>query len=314
MRWLPYHHDWKLAFQGEFEWRLHWFGRYGGFADWSIDESRLAPDMISFFFVEKNSCWARVNGRRLAVRAGEMLVISGADEFSMGHDPARPHLSLSASLALAQRGVANVLLQRAYPRRHRVPDPRGYVAEFERVLAAMSGTSPFRDLAIAGALGQWLSYLLDALGPPLRGGATERGVVDRVLASQAWANARLGQVITLDDWAASVRLNPVYFGRIFKRETGLRPMAWLNQRRLEMAAQYLSGTAKTVGEIASECGYACPFYFSRQFRRHHGISPLRYRRTSFERDVRTSRAELPTARSVGPARQILRSPPSPFRL
>lgn len=284
VRWLPYHHDWKLAFQGEFGWRLHWFGRYGGTADWSVSESRLAPDMISFFFVEKRTCWARVNGRRFTLNPGDLLVISGADEFSLSHDPAHPHVSLSASLALSQRGVANVLLQRAFPRRQTLPDPRRYVAEFERVLAAMSGTSPFRDLAIAGALAQWLAYLLDTVQPPLRGTTSgERSVVDRLLSAQAWANARLGDVITLADWAASVGLNSVYFGRVFKRETGLKPMEWLNQRRLEMAAQYLSGTTRSVGEISADCGYACPFYFSRQFRRHHGLSPLRYRRTSFER-------------------------------
>jgi AraC-like DNA-binding protein len=94
------------------------------------------------------------------------------------------------------------------------------------------------------------------------------------------------------NWAAAVKLNPVYFGRSFKRETGLKPMESLNQRRLEMAAQYLSGTSKTVTEIATECGYACPFYFSRQFRRCHGLAPLRYRQTSFERKPERSAKQV----------------------
>ena len=283
MRELPYHHDWKFAFQGEWGWRLHWFGRYGGYAGWSVPKSRLAPDMISFFFVEKNSCWARVNGQKFILHAGDLLVISGADEFMFGHDAAHPHVSLSASLALSQRDAANVLLQRAFARRYTMPDPRRYMAEFDHVLAVMADTSPFRDLAIAGALAQWLAYLLNTLHPPLHAETGERHVVDRLLSAQAWANAHLGEVITLAEWAASVGLNPVYFGRIFKRESGLKPMVWLNQRRLEMAAQYLSSTNKPVVEIAAECGYASPFYFSRQFRRHHGLSPLRYRQTSFER-------------------------------
>jgi AraC-like DNA-binding protein len=37
-----------------------------------------------------------------------------------------------------------------------------------------------------------------------------------------------------------------------------------------------------VAEIAAECGYGSPFYFSRQFHRHHGRSPLCYRQTSFK--------------------------------
>lgn len=307
MRWQPYHHDWNLAFCSELGWRLHWFGRYGGYPEWSVDKSRLAPDMISFFFVEKNTCRARVNGRSFFLKTGDMLVISGADEFSLDHDAANPHVSLSTSLALTQRGTTNMLLQRSFPRRITLPDSQRYIAEFENVLAAMSDDTAFRDLAIAGALAQWLAYLLNTLQPPLRTATLERrGVLDRLLAAQAWANVRLAGVITLAEWASSANLNPVYFGRIFKRETGLKPMEWLGQRRLEMAAQYLSSTSKTVTEIAGECGYACPFYFSRQFRRHHGLSPLLYRRTSFERIAEKSAPQLLHRSRLGGGRK----PPS----
>ena len=74
---------------------------------------------------------------------------------------------------------------------------------------------------------------------------------------------------------------PVYFGRVFKRETGLQPLEWLNQRRLQMASQYLSSTRKTISEIAAMRGFSDQFYFSRVFRRHFGQSPLRYRKARF---------------------------------
>jgi AraC-like DNA-binding protein len=104
-------------------------------------------------------------------------------------------------------------------------------------------------------------------------------VVEKVLQAETWANARLAEVVTLADWSRAVGLQPVYFGRVFKRETGLRPMAWLNQRRLQLACQHLAGTSKNVTQIAEACGFASPFYFSRVFRRHFGQSPLKYRKT-----------------------------------
>ena len=58
-------------------------------------------------------------------------------------------------------------------------------------------------------------------------------------------------------------------------------MEWLNQRRLQMASQYLSSTRKTISEIAAMCGFSDQFYFSRVFRRHFGQSPLRYRKARF---------------------------------
>lgn len=242
--------------------------------------------MVSFLFIEKNTSWARVNGLKVPLQAGDILVLSGADEFTIGHNPARPHIGLSASLALSQSGTPNILLRCNFKRRYTLPHPDKYIQAFEAVLAAMSSTSPFRDLQIDGALANWLAYLLNTLNPPWRRDSdSDRSVVDNVLAAQSWAASRIKSCITLPVWAASVNLGPVYFGRVFKRETGMRPMEWLNERRLETAAQYLTSTDKSVAEIAASCGYTCQFYFSRQFRRHHGLPPLRYRKASFERKV-----------------------------
>lgn len=279
MAWLPYHHDWRLAYQTALGLRVHWFGRYAGTPDWKVEPSRLAADMISFFFVERNQCWAIVNGHRLTLKRGEMLVTRGGDEFTLDHDPARPHISLSVSLALEQGGMANALLCRKFQRRYKLGKPDRYVAEFEKVLSALARTTPSRDLEIAGALLQWLAYLMNELRPAMdRSFIEERGVVDKILLAETWANTRLHRVITLAEWANAVGLNSVYFGRIFKRETGLRPMDWLNQRRLQMACQQLASTSKTVNDISEACGFASPFYFSRVFRKLFDQSPIQYRK------------------------------------
>jgi AraC-like DNA-binding protein len=280
MAWLPYHHDWRLAHQCSIGLRLHWFDRYAGTPDWKVEPARLAADMVSFFFVERNTCWAVVNGRRWNLRRGDLLVVMGGDEFALGHNPLRPHVGLSVSLAFEQGGRANTLLYRKFKRRYFWRNAEEYVAEFEKVRLALAGSSPFRDFEINGALFQWLAFLMSRLRPPMGDAFTEeRGVVDKVLQAETWANGRLPEVITLQAWADAVGLNPIYFGRVFKRETGLRPMAWLNQRRLQLACQNLASTSKSVTEIAEECGFASPFYFSRVFRRHFGQSPLCYRQT-----------------------------------
>jgi AraC-like DNA-binding protein len=81
----------------------------------------------------------------------------------------------------------------------------------------------------------------DALQEPLAaqhfvqtGDATSEAVssIDRSLHAQRWANEWLGEVIMLYDWAKAAGMKTIYFGRIFKRETGQRPMDWLNERRL----------------------------------------------------------------------------------
>lgn len=67
---------------------------------------------------------------------------------------------------------------------------------------------------------------------------------------------------------------------LFRRQTGRTPGQFLEEQRLSHAAHLLRRTALTVGEIASECGFADPFYFTNRFRRRQGMSPTQFREKS----------------------------------
>lgn len=281
MHWQPHHHEWPLLIDGGYGLQVHWFGRFAGYPEWHIERSRLTAHMVAFFFVESSTCWVVLNGKRLDLKQGELLIIRGADEFEFGHDPRRPVVSLSACLAVAQGSEPNILLQRAMPRRKRWPSRMEYIAEFGKVMAVLGTNAPGREFTAAGAVLQWLGYVLSHLRAPVRSGGEAvlgREIVDRILHAQRWATEHLREVVMLDDWARAAGMNPIYFGRVFKRETGDRPMEWLNERRLQLAAHLLEQTPRTVQDIAAECGFTCPFYFSRVFRKRFGRTPSAYRK------------------------------------
>ena len=48
--------------------------------------------------------------------------------------------------------------------------------------------------------------------------------------------------------------------------------------RMKAALQLLKSTRLQVQSIAQLCGYSDPNYFTRQFRRFYGVTPLQYRR------------------------------------
>jgi AraC family transcriptional regulator of arabinose operon len=64
---------------------------------------------------------------------------------------------------------------------------------------------------------------------------------------------------------------------LFRRQTGKTPGQFVEEQRLSHAAHLLRRTSLTVGEIASECGFAAPFYFTNRFRRRQGMSPTQFR-------------------------------------
>ncbi|WP_231621575.1 helix-turn-helix domain-containing protein [Sphingomonas sp. 37zxx] len=66
--------------------------------------------------------------------------------------------------------------------------------------------------------------------------------------------------------------------KCFARQLGATPTAFISQRRLERAAQMLDARPyASVTEIAFALGYNDSAFFSRCFRRQHGVSPRHWR-------------------------------------
>ena len=65
---------------------------------------------------------------------------------------------------------------------------------------------------------------------------------------------------------------------MFKKETGLTPLQYLTDRRLENAASTLSTYLGkgNISETARLCGFGDPLYFSRLFKKKYGVSPRSY--------------------------------------
>lgn len=72
-------------------------------------------------------------------------------------------------------------------------------------------------------------------------------------------------------------INASYFIRLFKRNTGLTPKAYITQRRIEKAALQLLITDDSVRDIAITLGWNDPNLFSRTFRQHFNTTPTEYR-------------------------------------
>jgi len=68
-----------------------------------------------------------------------------------------------------------------------------------------------------------------------------------------------------------------HFGRVFRREMGLTPIAWLNRYRVEQARHLLAQTDKPMEHIGGLVGMPNQSYFSYLFRKLTGTPPRAYR-------------------------------------
>lgn len=83
--------------------------------------------------------------------------------------------------------------------------------------------------------------------------------------------------ITLSDVALSVGLSAEYLSRLFKEETGIKFVVYLNNLRLKQALQLLENTNLKVYEVAEAVGYSNLSYFSTVFKKNFGQNPFDYK-------------------------------------
>lgn len=104
--------------------------------------------------------------------------------------------------------------------------------------------------------------------PPRR----ERHEVQRLRAA---IDERYAEDIKLDDLAALVGWNPYYLLRVFRREIGLPPHAYLEGRRVWHARQLLR-CGQPIADVAYATGFSSQSHFTVTFRRLVGVTPGQY--------------------------------------
>lgn len=84
--------------------------------------------------------------------------------------------------------------------------------------------------------------------------------------------------ISLTEVADHVGLNPSYFSRVFKIETGATFVEYVRKVKMEAAMSMLQSSGKRVYEICEELGYNNVQYFSNIFKNVVGVTPNEYRK------------------------------------
>ena len=83
--------------------------------------------------------------------------------------------------------------------------------------------------------------------------------------------------VSIDDIAAACAVSRTSLHRKVKSMLGTSPMEFMREARIRKATQLLTHTNKPVSEIAYECGFTDPKYFSKCFKAATGKSPTEYK-------------------------------------
>jgi AraC-like DNA-binding protein len=144
------------------------------------------------------------------------------------------------------------------------------LALFDELLVLLEGRlSPAHLLAASGVAWNLLGRISADTILPAEGSALERAI--RYLESRVEGNIRVTEL------ASMVGMSPSHLTTLFRESTGGGPGAFHASLKMARARTLLDTTSLPIAQVAGAVGYSDALYFSRQFRRIHGVSPSEYR-------------------------------------
>jgi transcriptional regulator GlxA family with amidase domain len=100
---------------------------------------------------------------------------------------------------------------------------------------------------------------------------------DPVRELQAWITDHPDRDLSVEALAARACMSARNFARVFHREVGMTPAAYVQAIRVERAQRELESTTAKIDQIARRCGFGTPETMRRAFQRRLGIGPGDYR-------------------------------------
>jgi transcriptional regulator GlxA family with amidase domain len=93
-----------------------------------------------------------------------------------------------------------------------------------------------------------------------------------------YIQTNLHKPITVALLAQRANQNTDYFSRLFRENTGERPLSYIQLKRVERAQFLLENTDLPLAEIAAETGFESLSYFTRTFKERTGQTPGEYKK------------------------------------
>ncbi|MGH7214165.1 MAG: AraC family transcriptional regulator [Tepidisphaeraceae bacterium] len=237
-------------------------------------------DFAEVFWLERGRAWHRVNGRRRALVAGDMVLIRPPDShaFALPDDAG----VTMVNVAFAARSL-HAVRERYFAKADHWPwDGDELPTELQLTPGQLAQLRAWSDALAAGRLSRldldW--FLINLLRLITSGMASSAPALDR----PDWLDRALAQFEKPEHFARGVgelaRLSgrcPEHLNRVVRACFNKTATDLANDVRMEYAGRELGMTNRPILDLAYDCGISNLGYFYRLFRERYGMTPRQFR-------------------------------------
>ncbi|MBP5402061.1 MAG: helix-turn-helix transcriptional regulator [Treponema sp.] len=92
-----------------------------------------------------------------------------------------------------------------------------------------------------------------------------------------YVSQNFSKPIKISQIAKNIGISEKYLSTLFKKETGMSLVSYIEQVRLKEACRMLNYTELTYSQIADNLSFSSQSYFIKQFKKRYGLTPMQYR-------------------------------------
>jgi len=273
---IPALDAWLEGLQVSFVSAVDWFCT----PKWQLGP-RVIPDSM-FFLFEEGHGYGAVDGERFEIQAGDLMLIPQGATHWVRQDPGTTMRLSSVHFHAHVFGGINILELLGFPVHIRPQLPRDLLLQtIPRQLDRDAERIPpgHRQYA-AAALTQWLLHLIRHFGPHFKPPYTSERIHElrRLLPAFDYLERNIADgSVSISDLSKRVFVSEVQFRKLFRRVTGMSPVRYIQQRRVQRACRLLRESTASLEEIARDVGFNDAPFFCRVFKSWTKTTPAQYR-------------------------------------
>ena len=151
--------------------------------------------------------------------------------------------------------------------------------KFEKLLKVWENRSQFFVLETRTMLNEIMLHIFHYCASA----EFDNSVNTRISEAISYINKNCTNKISIRFLAQKCMMSDSYFRKVFTRQVGMSPITYKEYVRIDKAKSLLASELFNITEVAEKLGYCDIYYFSKEFKKYAGVSPLKYRKKVFEK-------------------------------